>query len=152
MRSAKPCVACLRSSASVPRGYTPQVTGRVYRTLTERAALAVKAGHSVIVDAVFARPTDRAAMEDLATAASVPFAGIWLDAPLDVLLARTEGRRLDPSDADASVVRQQLALGTGPIRWHRVDGARREASVLAEVQAQIAAVPGPERVRMGACN
>jgi hypothetical protein len=46
----------------------------------------------------------------------------------------------------------RLALGTGPIRWHRVDGARREAGVLAEVQAQIAAVPGPERVRMGACN
>ena len=38
-----------------PEGYSPQVSERVYSHLTEAAGLVLRAGHSVIVDAVYAR-------------------------------------------------------------------------------------------------
>jgi hypothetical protein len=34
-----------------------------------------------------------------------------------------EGARLDASDADAAVIRQQLAQNLGTIAWHRIDAA-----------------------------
>ena len=39
--------------------YTPEVTARVYAAITEKARRAVAAGHSAILDAVFARPDER---------------------------------------------------------------------------------------------
>ena len=71
-----------------PEGYTADVTQRVYATMTERAATVVRAGYAAIADAVFARPADRDVIEQAAAAAGVPFVGIWLDAPHDVLVAR----------------------------------------------------------------
>jgi hypothetical protein len=124
-----------------PAGYTPEVTQQVYRTLADRAALALQAGRTVIVDAVFARPADRAAIEAVASSTSVPFAGFWLDASVDVLLTRTAHRRLDPSDADASVIRQQLAAGVGSMAWRRVDAARPHAEVLADTVAALSMPP-----------
>ena len=115
--------------------YTPEMTARVYRTLIERAALTLRAGRSVIVDAVCARPSDRAAVEAVAESASVPFVGIWLDAPRDVLIARTERRGPDASDADAGVVRLQLAEDPGAIRWPRLDASPSTAFVLEQAQA-----------------
>ena len=40
-------------------GYAQDITARVYRTVTEHARTALEAGHSVITDAVYARPADR---------------------------------------------------------------------------------------------
>lgn len=124
-----------------PAGYTPEMTQQVYRALADRAAIALKAGRTVIVDAVFARPADRAAIETVASSTSVPFAGFWLDATVDVLLARTAERRLDPSDADASVVRHQLAAGIGSLSWRRIDAARPHTDVLADTLAALSAPP-----------
>ena len=87
-------------------------------------------GRDVIADAVFARQADREAIERAAAAAGVPFVGLWLDAPEDVLLARAACRRRDPSDADAGVIRSQLIQETGPILWHRVDASRAAENVL----------------------
>jgi uncharacterized protein len=122
-----------------PLGYTQGVTQKVYRALADRASIALQTGRTVIVDAVFARHADRAAIEGVASSASVPFAGFWLDAPEDVLLTRTTQRRLDPSDADASVVCQQLAAGTGALAWRRVDAGRPHAEVLADTAAALSA-------------
>ena len=114
-----------------PEGYSPEVSQRVYSTLAERAALIVRSGHSAVVDAVYARPTDRQAIEQVAAAAAVPFVGLWLEAPEPVLIARTERRRNDPSDADAHVVRLQHAEGTGGMTWYRLDASVSEAALLA---------------------
>lgn len=111
-------------------GYSAQVTERVYTYLAEHAARVLRAGHSVIVDAVYARAADRHAIEQVAEAASVPFIGLWLDAPESMLVDRTARRRNDASDADAGVVRMQLARGTGDMRWCRLDAAAPGASVL----------------------
>jgi predicted kinase len=124
-----------------PAGYAPEVTQQVYRALADRAALALQAGRTVIVDAVFARLADRAAIEAVASSVSVPFTGLWLDAPADVLLARTAERRLDPSDADASVVRNQLAAGIGSMSWRRLDAGRPQADVLADTLTALSTPP-----------
>lgn len=110
-----------------PEGYSPHLSQRVYSTLAERAALVVRGGHSAVVDAVYARPADRQAIEQVATAAAVPFIGLWLDAPESVLIARTERRTNDPSDADASVIRLQQSQGPGAITWRRLEASVSEA-------------------------
>jgi len=113
-----------------PDGYTAQVSARVYTHLSEHAALVLRAGHSVIVDAVHAGPSERRAIEQVAQSASVPFIGLWLDAPEPLLIERTAERHDDASDADATVVRMQRGRGTGDIGWSRVDASGPAPSVL----------------------
>jgi aminoglycoside phosphotransferase family enzyme/predicted kinase len=114
-----------------PDAYSSSVSERVYSALSERAALMLGAGQSVVVDAVYARDADRRAIQHVAEAAGAPFIGLWLDAPEPVLVARTAERRNDVSDADPGVVHLQLGQHTGDIPWHRVDASRPAASVLA---------------------
>ena len=113
-----------------PEGYSSQVSERVYRTLAERAVAILDGGHSVIVDAVYARPEDREVIERVAGDRSLPFCGLWLDAPESLLVARVSQRARDPSDADAEVVRVQHAQGTGPITWSRIDATLSTATEL----------------------
>jgi predicted kinase len=115
-----------------PEGYSPQVSERVYATLAERADLVLRAGHSVIVDAVHAQPADRASIERVASKAAVPFMGLWLQAPESLLIERAGRRTNDPSDADAAIVRMQHARrDRGPITWHPLDASQPAASVTA---------------------
>jgi predicted kinase len=60
----------------------------------------------------------------------VPFVGIWLEAPEATLVARTEQRRNDPSDADADVIRLQQQQGSGVMTWHRLDASSSPDTVL----------------------
>jgi predicted kinase len=118
-----------------PEGYTAEASGRVYRTLIERASGVARDGHSAIADAVFGRPSDRVALEEAAKAAGVAFVGLWLDAPASDLVARSESRQRDASDADANVIRHQVAQDAGVITWHRVDAAASPEQVLQRATA-----------------
>jgi aminoglycoside phosphotransferase family enzyme/predicted kinase len=120
-----------------PQGYSADMSRRVYTTLAERAARALRSGHGVVVDAVFAQPADRESIEQAATEARVPFVGLWLDAPDSVLIPRTEQRRRDASDADAAVVRHQRAQDTGPIQWCRIDASGSTTSVLVNAMERV---------------
>ena len=104
--------------------YMPTVNERVYATVTQRARAIVDAGHSVIVDAVFADPKHREAVERVARDAGVRFVGVWLDAPEPTLLERVAHRRHDVSDANIGVVRAQLGKDLGEIGWSRLDSSR----------------------------
>jgi uncharacterized protein len=123
-----------------PEGYTPHISERVYADLAERAAQVLRGGHSVIMDAVFALPGDRRAIEQVAVAASVPFIGLWLDAPEPVLVERAAQRRNDPSDADAAVVRMQRNQDTGDLSWHRIDASVAVQAVLSAAADFLSAV------------
>jgi hypothetical protein len=125
-----------------PDGYSPEMSGRVYATLAERARLAIAGGHSAIVDAVHARPPDRQRIERVAADASVPFIGLWLDAPDSMLTARAEGRRNDPSDADAAIIHMQRAQEAGAIEWHRRDASMPADAVLQSASAYVREVLG----------
>jgi aminoglycoside phosphotransferase family enzyme/predicted kinase len=106
-----------------PEGYSDEISQRVYATAAERASAVLREGHSAIVDAVFARPGDRQAIERVAARMSMPFVGLWLDAPEPMLIERIEQRRNDPSDANADVIRMQRQQPTGELTWHRLDAS-----------------------------
>lgn len=50
----------------------------------------------------------------------LPFTGLWLEAPMEVLKARIAARRGDASDATVAVLESAAARDPGPIAWHRV--------------------------------
>jgi len=120
----------------LPReAYTPEMSARVYDQLFGDAALALKAGRSVVLDAVFLKPEERARAQALAVSAGVAFQGVWLEAPPEILRARVAARVNDASDADVAVLETQLSRDTGPIDWRRVDTVSAfedEARALAE--------------------
>jgi uncharacterized protein len=118
-------------------GYSEAVSTRVYAEVIAQATRIVGTGHSAIVDAVFADPDDRAAVERAANDAGVRFAGLWLDASPDVLVRRVEARHADVSDADAAVVRRQVAEDVGVVTWHRIDANVAVDAVLAETHRAV---------------
>jgi len=121
--------------------YTEGVSRRVYQALIDRAAAIARAGHTVIVDAVYASPRDRDAIEAAAVDASVPFAGLWLDAPEQILMDRVTARHDDASDADAEVIRMQQTLETGSIAWRRFDASIAPERLLSAAEAFVDSLP-----------
>jgi len=111
--------------------YNPAMTVRVYGEILERAREALGAGHSVIVDAVYANPSEREALEAVTRDLDVPFQGLWLTAPEPVMAERVTGRRGDASDATAEVVRRQLSYDIGAMTWQQIDANGPLESVVA---------------------
>ncbi len=119
--------------------YAPQVSDEVYALCRKRARLALRAGRAVIVDAVHARPEERAAIEALAAEAGVPFTGLWLEAPREVMQARVAARRGDVSDATPSVVDAQLGYDIGEQRFAVIDASLPVERVVARALDAIGA-------------
>jgi len=117
--------------------YTKAANDETYGALYRSAALALRAGESVVLDGVFAREEERAKAESVAKAAGVPFTGLWLDADAAVLRARLAARRADASDADAAVLEKQLAYDLGTITWQRLDAGKSIDSLTVEFLAQL---------------
>lgn len=103
--------------------YTPEASEQIYARLNTLARRVLAAGHSAVIDAVFARPGERAAAEAVAKEAGVAFAGVWLDLPLDERVKRVSARTGDASDAGPEVARSQEAYDPGEIRWRRLTAA-----------------------------
>lgn len=119
-------------------GYAPEVSQRVYARLVDRAAAVAKSGFSVVADATFTKPEGRVAVAAAAKTAGVPFVGAWLDADAATLTARVAARANDPSDADAAVVRHQLAEDVGQIDWRRHDASAAPADTARAIAETIA--------------
>ncbi|UEM19577.1 AAA family ATPase [Skermanella mucosa] len=117
-----------------PDAYSGEMTRRVYAELLERAGRIVRAGHAVVVDAVNARPEERADLEEMARSAGVPFRGVWLEADADTLIARVRLRTGDASDADEDVVRRQLLYKIEPLGWSRVPSVGDTASIISNIE------------------
>jgi predicted kinase len=119
--------------------YDQAATDRVYAKLFELAQGALAAGASVVLDAVFAREPERAAVSAMARTAGAGFTGLWLEAAPDVLEKRLAHRTGDVSDADAAVLRRQLSYDLGAIDWYRLDAGQSEADVARNALAAIEA-------------
>ena len=111
--------------------YEPGVSTQVYAMCRKRAALALEAGRSVIVDAVHAKPQERDALVKLAEAHGATFTGFWLDVPVGVMQTRVASRQGDVSDATPSVVEVQSAYDLGEITFERIDGSHTVEEVAA---------------------
>ncbi|MCA8926623.1 MAG: AAA family ATPase [Alphaproteobacteria bacterium] len=114
--------------------YTPEASAETYRRLIAAAEAALAAGHSVVLDAVFARPGERFAARALAARLGVPFTGLWLDAPEATRVERVETRAADASDAGGPVAKAQSAYDLGAITWHRIPAHDGPAAVLEQAR------------------
>ncbi|HEU0223258.1 MAG TPA: AAA family ATPase [Paracoccaceae bacterium] len=107
--------------ASLPaEAYLPEVTRRVYASLLRDAGRALRAGATVILDATFLDPAERAAAASLAARAGAAFEAIWLEGPAALFADRIAARVRDASDATPAVLARQVARDTGPIDWTRL--------------------------------
>ena len=114
-----------------PPGYGQQATKRVYDRLDELTGGLLDGGWPVVSDAVFAIVAERQAIQAVADRRSLPFTGIWLDAPAGKMVERVTQRRCDASDADAAVVRRQADYDVGSITWRRIDASGTPDETLA---------------------
>jgi len=115
-----------------PASYTQEASARVYTALLDDAKAALKTGHSVIVDAVFAKPEERAAVERIASELKVSFQGIFLRADISTRLQRVEQRKGDASDADAKVALAQESYEINARGWASVDSSGEADATLKE--------------------
>lgn len=108
--------------------YTREASNAVYERVLHKAMIALQAGHTVIVDAVFLDQAERAAIEQTAEDAGASFAGLWLEASEERLVERVSARKGDASDATAAVVHHQLRHLAGPVYWRKInaDGVLKE--------------------------
>ena len=117
-----------------PEAYTAEISAMVYHDLCAKAAVALRSGYSVVIDAVALREDERRSFAAVAAAAGVPFTGMWLDAPGEAMAARLAARRGDASDASAAVLGQQLLCDPGALDWSRIDSGGEPAATLAAVR------------------
>ncbi len=117
-------------------GYRSKTTRRVYARLRTAAAAAIASGQAVVADAVYLREEERDAIAGVARTAGVPFLGLWLEAPADVLESRIAARRDDASDATLTVLRMQSRQGAGRIEWRRLDASPGDPNLVLEQARQ----------------
>ena len=115
--------------------YGIDANAKVYASLAAKAQRIIAAGHSAIVDAVFAREGERIAIA--ASAATAVFHGLFLETDLATRRARIGGRRNDASDADANVAQQQEAYDLGPMDWTRIDASGTPEDTLVRVRVAL---------------
>jgi uncharacterized protein len=117
--------------------YAKEVTARIYGTLADKGRRIVAAGHSVIVDAVFAKPGERAAIAEAAKSARLPLQGLFLSADLATRLNRIGRRVHDASDADAAVAQAQEGYDLGDLEWATVDASGTPEATLDRAKAAL---------------
>ena len=105
--------------------------------LGDKARRIVTAGHSVIVDAVFAKPGERAAIAEAAKSARLPLQGLFLTADTATRLHRVGGRDRDASDADAAVAQAQERYELGHLEWATVDASGTPEATLGRAEAAL---------------
>ena len=124
-----------RLSASA---YRPEANERVYAEITTRTATLLRAGRTVICDAVYGREDERQAIERIARELRCAFYGLWLEAPESVLEERVTARVGDASDADRTVVRaQRTSVRSDAVTWHRIRADRPLAELANDARCRL---------------
>lgn len=126
-----------------PESYTAAASRQTYDALLSRAELLLRAGSSVVLDAVFGRVEERAALVALAGSCGTGFTGLWLEAPRDELIRRVALRQRDASDATETVVQWQLEHLQPPSQgerdWTAVDAGDDRNVTLTRARAALGA-------------
>ncbi len=107
---------------------------QVYARMRHEAARVLATGASVVLDATFLDPDERAEAGLIAQNAGVPFMGFWLEAPRALMEARLRERRGDASDATVAVLAYQYESDPGPHDWRRINSAGPVARVAATMR------------------
>ncbi|PSM17425.1 bifunctional aminoglycoside phosphotransferase/ATP-binding protein [Nitratireductor sp. StC3] len=132
--------------------YSAENSARVYADIARRTRKLLDDGGTVVADAVFDRPGDRARIRQCARDTATPFIGIWLDAGAALLQRRVSERSADgPSDATVAVLAGQLRRTRDDIEWTKLDAARPLERIVADILALHGSKSLPDRdgVRTG---
>jgi aminoglycoside phosphotransferase family enzyme/predicted kinase len=119
------------------QAYQLEITGQIYDTIGQRASRILTQGHAVVVDAVLARETERAAIADVARQLKSRFVGFFLQTDLATRQNRIGHRQHDASDATAEIAGLQEKFDLGAIDWTVVDASGAPGEILAQCQARI---------------
>jgi predicted kinase len=103
--------------------YRQEITDEIYQQLRQRAGRVLAQGHAVVVDAVFARPDEREAIEAAARRLGCRFVGLFLKADLASRLRRVGRRHGDASDATPDIAGRQEHYDIGALNWTLVDAS-----------------------------
>ncbi len=97
-------------STGIDKGfYSPAASSQTYAELLKLATQVLRAGYPVIVDAAFLQEEQRRLFQQCAGQLAVPYQIVQVMAPADVLRQRILNREQDVSDANLSVLENQLA-------------------------------------------
>ena len=116
--------------------YQPEATAIIYQILTERAGRILSQGHSVILDAVFAKPAERHSVAAIARKLNLPFVGFFLVSDLTNRMKRVGQRVGDASDATLDLVRHQENYDIGLLDWHMIDASGTSQQTLQRCKEQ----------------
>jgi predicted kinase len=98
--------------------YSPAITRRTYAAMRRRAARSLRQGHSVVLDATYGNPIERAAVVRLAERLGTPLVVLVCEADEATIAARLAARAGDPetvSDARLDLWPALRAAYTEPI-------------------------------------
>jgi uncharacterized protein len=126
--------------------YQRESSERVYLELAQRAVRILSQGHSVVVDAVFADETERAAIQRAARETGVHFIGFFLVTDLATRQNRVGCRQADASDATPEVAELQEGYNIGTVDWTIIDASGPPEATLKHCQARIAELRAAEAV------
>jgi predicted kinase len=117
--------------------YTSEMTAQIYQLLVQRAIRILVQGQSVIVDAVFAHETERAAICDAARKLNIRFVGLFLATDLATRVSRVGRRERDASDATPEIAEIQENYNIGRVGWAVIDASGTPEQTLVQCQARI---------------
>jgi aminoglycoside phosphotransferase family enzyme/predicted kinase len=120
-----------------PEAYQPETTRKIYEMLAHHAGKLLSQGHSVVVDAVFAHPSERAAIREVARALDVPFAGLFLVADLATRMKRVGQRAGDASDATPEIAALQEGFELGTLDWASIDASGTPEQTLIRSRSEL---------------
>jgi uncharacterized protein len=117
--------------------YQPEITEQIFDRLVQRASRILVQGHSVVVDAVFAREVERAAIREAALKKNIHFVGFFLTTDLATRRDRVRHREVDASDATPEIAGLQEQYDIGVIDWHIIDASGTPEQTLKQCQTRI---------------
>jgi predicted kinase len=106
---------------NLPPDGQAELIRQAHATLAAQVREAAAGGHAVVADATFLDLADRAAIQQAAADAGVPFVGLWLDAALPALQTRLTRRAFDASDSSIDTLRTANLANPGALDWLPVD-------------------------------
>jgi aminoglycoside phosphotransferase family enzyme/predicted kinase len=121
-----------------PEAYRTEVTDYIYATLMDELCRPLRAGHSAIVDAVFAKEHQRVTVAAAAETCGVRFVGLFLTTDQETRVERVRGRTRDASDADEALARRQESYDLGHMAWTEIDASGTPEETLALVRDYLA--------------
>jgi len=127
--------------------YRPEVTERVYEMVVKRAERILLQGHSVIVDGVFARESERSKINDVGKRLNIRQVGLFLVADLAIRTSRIDGRTNDASDATPAIAERQQTYDLGTMDWKAIDASGTAEQTLQRCRACVGIDPKPAEAR-----